>query len=223
MAENGNAVLRFDYEADGDSEGVLSDINLDSWHDDIVDAANFVQEQCKVGSVNLYGLRLGGSLAWLAANSLNIDNVLLWDPIIDGKEYFNQLLRFNLTAQLSTYGGVQKERNELLKLIESGDKVNILGYEIHKSLADSLYSTTLNDTNRPDCHISIICSSPSSNPKPSKELSVLLNETDIPCTMIKSRPFWNEPRLIDNQQSAMVESSIALMYESTKSSEAIQV
>jgi hypothetical protein len=30
---------------------------------------------------------------------------------------------------------------------------------------------------------------------------------------VKSRPYWNEPRMIDNQQAILVKSSIALLQD----------
>lgn len=211
LAGNGNAVFRFDYQGDGDSEGILEDVGLEDWCADISDAVQFVESICNTSSISLFGLRLGGTLAWNVASKINITQILLWNPILNGEEYFNQLLRFNLTAQMISYGKVKKDRLALRNRIEDGNSVNILGHEVNKKLANSLYAIQLNEKSIPKCTINIVNSSMSSNPSLQKKLSIFSSTNSIKISMIHARPFWHEPKLIDIRQQKMIDASIELI------------
>ena len=214
LAENGYAVMRFDYLGDGDSEGILEDINLNDWRTDIVDACGFAKNICQVPSINLFGLRLGASLAYDVASKLNINRILLWDPVLDGEDYLNQLLRFNLTTQLSTYGKVHNERSDLIQSLKEGSSVNILGYEITQSLADSLCNLQIVQKNMPDCIVNIVTSTLSSSLKPPPQVAELVNNTAAQLVTVKARPFWHEPRFIDVRQKEIVDASLKLLSQS---------
>jgi alpha/beta superfamily hydrolase len=72
LAGLGNAVLRFDYEGDGDSEGETVDASLGHWRDDVEDALAFATARAKPSEVVLFGLRLGAAAAVLAAERCGI-------------------------------------------------------------------------------------------------------------------------------------------------------
>lgn len=211
LVRSGDAVIRFDYQGDGDSEGILEDIDLDDWCDDIVDATKFVGNICNNPSFNLFGLRLGGSLAWNVARKIKIDQILLWDPIIDGDDYLNQLLRFNLTAQLSTYGKVKEDRSVLRQNLKEGKVVNILGYEVNARLSNSLSNIQLSNKITPESDINIVISSMSSNPTPAPSLLTLVDGSLIKLSAVKTRPFWHEPRFNDVRQQTLIDASMLLL------------
>jgi alpha-beta hydrolase superfamily lysophospholipase len=92
LASNGFSVLRFDYSCTGDSAGDSEDAALDQWVDDIRVAADELRDSAGVRRVSLVGMRLGGVLAMRAATAgLTVRDLVLWDPIVDGQRYFNQI------------------------------------------------------------------------------------------------------------------------------------
>jgi exosortase A-associated hydrolase 2 len=144
LAGEGYAVLRFDYMGAGDSSGVTSDTSLDSHLVDLKAAVLALRERCPAADrVGLVGLRLGASVAALlmelaqedpALAALSRSPLILWDPVLNGESYFQELLRSNLSTQLAVYGKVQETREVLVERLRAGGTVNVDGYEIGPAL-----------------------------------------------------------------------------------------
>ena len=136
LAARGHAVLRFDYMGAGDSSGMTPDTSLRSHLDDLRAAVAELRRRVPGAQrVGFIGLRLGATIAALAAEEGACDGPLvLWDPVIDGEAYFQELLRSNLSTQLAVYGKVLETREVLQEKIRAGTPVNVDGYEIGKQL-----------------------------------------------------------------------------------------
>jgi pimeloyl-ACP methyl ester carboxylesterase len=92
LAEAGFHVLRFDYSGCGDSSGEGDEATLDQWQRDIAAAIAEVKEASSSGKFALVGLRLGASLsALVAAGRGDVERLVLWDPILDGAVYLEEL------------------------------------------------------------------------------------------------------------------------------------
>jgi hypothetical protein len=147
LAERGHAVLRFDYMGAGDSSGLTPETSLDTHLQDLRTAiGEFSRRMPQLTSIGLAGLRLGASFAALTAEAAVDDEALalvrgapliLWDPVLDGESYFQELLRSNLSTQLAVYGKVVENREALTARILAGDAVNVDGYDIGKALLES--------------------------------------------------------------------------------------
>jgi alpha/beta superfamily hydrolase len=128
LANLGIAVLCFDYFGDGDSEG---DFEKAGFGDRILDteaAFAFIKGKTALTKVGILGLRWGATLAALCADSLNPDFLILWEPITDSKKYFYDYLRLNVASQLLNEGKVRRNRDDLIKDLESGDSIIVEGY-----------------------------------------------------------------------------------------------
>lgn len=150
LAERGYAVLRFDYFGAGDSSGMSGDTSLASHRADLQAAIRTLEQRLPtVQRIGLIGLRLGASFAasLLEAGAesprLRSAPLVLWDPILDGDAYFQELLRSNLSTQLAVYGKVVDNREVLTARIRAGGTVNVDGYEIGKDLLESCGVNTL--------------------------------------------------------------------------------
>jgi uncharacterized protein len=93
LAKAGAHVLRFDYFGTGDSAGDSDAGTFELWQEDIESAANKLRELSRVSRVSLAGYRLGATLAWRASQAaeLKTRDLVLWDPVISGKSYLNEL------------------------------------------------------------------------------------------------------------------------------------
>lgn len=93
LARSGVAVLRFDFHGSGDSPGEDTDGDLDGWRRDIGAAHEELRRRIGGRRVIWLGARLGATLAVLAARSGRSDpsRLILWDPIVDGARYLEQL------------------------------------------------------------------------------------------------------------------------------------
>lgn len=95
LAAVGFHVLRFDYFGTGDSAGELPEASVAMWLDDIRLAMHEVSEMSGVRRVMLIGLRLGAVLAGrvAATDPEKVDQIILWDPIVNGSAYLDELFR----------------------------------------------------------------------------------------------------------------------------------
>jgi pimeloyl-ACP methyl ester carboxylesterase len=93
LSAAGFHVMRFDYTGTGDSSGDSMDASLAQWADDARIAANELKDSAELTRVSFVGLRLGAAVAALAAASRNdVDEVVLWDPPVDGAAHVSELL-----------------------------------------------------------------------------------------------------------------------------------
>ncbi len=88
----GFPVMRFDYYGSGDSARNDTDGTLTRWLKNIAMAIEELKRRSGASTVCLAGLRLGASLAVQAAlNRQDISGLVLWEPIINGKNYLAEL------------------------------------------------------------------------------------------------------------------------------------
>ena len=106
----GMPVLRFDYPGAGDSTGSEDDPGrLDAWLDSIAAAVQRLRDWTGVEQVSLVGLRLGATLAALAAQRLgDIDGLVLLSPAVTGRNYVREL-RAHRQSWLSTPAGMNAD------------------------------------------------------------------------------------------------------------------
>jgi len=93
LARAGYPALRFDYSCTGDSSGEGENANIEEWIGDIASAASELRSASSARRVVAVGLRLGGTLAALAASrrGVRLRHVLLWDPVVEGAAYLREL------------------------------------------------------------------------------------------------------------------------------------
>jgi pimeloyl-ACP methyl ester carboxylesterase len=92
LAHEGFSVGRFDYFGTGDSAGDDRDASLSGWVDDISTVIEETRRVVQRRHLALIGLRLGAALALEAAVKRgDVLHLVLWDPIVDGRQYFEQM------------------------------------------------------------------------------------------------------------------------------------
>lgn len=97
LSKAGFSVLRFDYFGTGDSAGESDAGDVARWTRDIATAIDELKDTSGVSKVSLVGLRVGASLAAaVAAQRKDLDRIVLWDPVVDGKAYVAKMLRTEL-------------------------------------------------------------------------------------------------------------------------------
>lgn len=85
-------MLRFDYSGTGDSAGDPIGASVDGWKEDIGTAIQELKDSSGLKSVSLGGLRLGATLAAAVGMERDdVDAVVLWDPVLDGKSHLESL------------------------------------------------------------------------------------------------------------------------------------
>lgn len=137
MAETGYDVLQIDLLGCGDSAGGFADANWQVWQNDLVDAYRWLRTRSQA-PLTLWGLRAGCLLAASAAPKLPEQaNFIFWQPVISGKQHWQQFMRLKMAAELAS--GQAKEVTEALRQeLAAGRAVEIAGYTVSAGLADGL-------------------------------------------------------------------------------------
>lgn len=140
LERQGYSTLRFDYRGTGDSEGEEGDCRLEEWVEDIAAAAAEVMNRAGVARVVLCGVRLGASLAALAAASghLRVRQLVLWDPVIDGQAHLRDLSETHVTFLREELPG---HRAALLRA--AGTPTEYLGQPLPVALSASIAAIDL--------------------------------------------------------------------------------
>lgn len=99
LSRSGFHVLRFDYYATGDSGGDCSEASMERWIDDVMAASEELADTAGVTRVAWVGLRLGATIVALASarRPPMLSNLVLWDPVVDGLAYLEELRHAHLT------------------------------------------------------------------------------------------------------------------------------
>ena len=96
LAARGAIVLRFDYDGTHDSAGTYTDPErVTAWQASIRAA---IDELAALAPVALVGLRVGATLAYLAADA-RVGELVLWDTVVAGKRFVRELKALSATGE----------------------------------------------------------------------------------------------------------------------------
>ncbi len=209
LSNVGHAVLRFDYEGDGDSEGETTELAATDWIDDIVAAGRYVNEQHGARELRVFGLRGGALLAVHSAQRLAAAALLLWQPVVDGAGYLSECLRSHVTRQLASFKRVVQTREQMIEALDQGGVIDLFGFPIRAAWTRSLQCLTLADGLHrlalPTDVIQIVRAGQAASPT----LARLAN--DRTRIHVATAPgFWGETREHDDDPHELFELSCAL-------------
>jgi pimeloyl-ACP methyl ester carboxylesterase len=98
LAGQGFHVLRFDYFGCGDSGGDDEQATVEQCLLDLSAAIDELKDTAGAAKVSLIGLRFGATLAAVAASRrTDIDRIVLWDPVLEGRDYLDDLRTLHVT------------------------------------------------------------------------------------------------------------------------------
>lgn len=155
LQDEGYPTMRFDYSGTGDSSGDALDCTLEHWLDDIEAAVGELQRQSGTSQAVLVGLRFGATLAALCAQRehLRIAHLVLWDPVVRGKQYLQELAAMHITylnEELGTRASARSNGDS------SGVPAEALGTPISPALAAQMAGIDLTFALPRTKHISVI-------------------------------------------------------------------
>ncbi|MBV1911041.1 MAG: amino acid adenylation domain-containing protein [Kangiellaceae bacterium] len=143
LSQAGFHVLRFDYYAAGDSLGDDEEAHVNRWKQDIKSAVDELQIRSGFDEISMIGFRFGATLASLALPD-NVDKLILWEPVISGQAYVEQLI----SKYISTLGHL----NYIRKNEAKAGKNEIIGFNFPDDSRKSIESANLFDSEKlKDC------------------------------------------------------------------------
>jgi len=198
LAARGEAVLRFDYFGEGDSDGEFAQADLDSRAADVDAAIAVVRERTGGDApLRLLGIRLGATLAASAAErAARCDRLVLWEPIVRGETMLQDLVRANLATQLSVYREVRTKGEEILGRSARGETFNVDGYEIVPAVVRQLQDIDLTRTTGAFEHPVLIANARRApGPFPAEFEALAARYPRATLVSCREQPFWKEIRL----------------------------
>lgn len=199
LCADGLAVLTFDYRGCGDSSGAFRDFSVPDWMNDIDAIIESARERFPHGPFGLLGLRLGAAFALQAAGShTNVDFLVLWEPVVSGRQHVEQELRKKLMKQMITFGKGREDRDSLLGRLENGGEVDFDGYPItsrlytHLGAIDSLAAASRFTKRSLVVHVT-------SQSTPSAPIAQIRQALHSDLRLVNEPPFWNLVGLVDSR------------------------
>lgn len=205
LAELGRAVLRFDLTGTADSEGDPAEGAPSRWRRDIEAAIGFAKEQTDSAKVSLLGLRLGSSLAaQVTAHRDDVDELVLWEPIVNGPTYLSHNLRRSLIKRALTEGEGFDATTSTQR--EAGDgHVDFDGHLVGARCQEEIKEIDLLSRPAPRAERVLIVNI---TPRPSltkacQQLHDQYREAgcEVEAVPVREQPFWNLIGLVTGQAS----------------------
>ena len=142
MAAKGWAALRFDYYGTGNSSGGFDEFAPSAARDDIRAAIASLRD-AGAHKVGLLGLGLGGTLAFELAAKGECDFLVLWQPIVNGEEFYKLNVKQQLVRQMLIRAKAQKSEAHGPARTGGGDIIDLDGYPLRKTAADEIRQMNL--------------------------------------------------------------------------------
>jgi len=142
LADQGCAILQIDLYGTGDSDGEFGDARWEGWKDDLALGHAWLAQRTGL-AVGLWGVRLGAMLALDYARdaALAPASFVLWQPVLRGSAYLNQLLRMRLASEMLAGG---KADAKALRAALRTEALEIGGYLLAPALAEAIEALDAN-------------------------------------------------------------------------------
>jgi exosortase A-associated hydrolase 2 len=195
LCRRGHPVLRIQFRGCGDSEGTFGEFTCSDWQQDIRNALSFVADK-GYPKTGLLGLRLGASLAArVAEENLSVKKLILWEPIINGKQFMSLNLRRKLLRRMLTEkeGGTPTPLRDNDRENDTG--IDFEGYWVSSQMQEEIAGINLLDEVK---HYSgeVLLTQISSQKQPGKGLRSLAESyraagARVTVEAVVEQPIWN--------------------------------
>ena len=147
LAALGMGTLVLDMGGTGDSLGDFDQADWTGWRTDLQLGIAWLRQHGN-GCNTLWGVRLGALMAaQLAVEDDQIQQLLLWVPVVAGKPYWTQFLRIRIAAEMGLADGI-KSTDALRQQSARGQVVETSGYLVGPALALQLDTLEMPDGER---------------------------------------------------------------------------
>ncbi len=197
LAATGIGVLQIDLLGCGDSSGEFVDARWLLWKQDVLAGLAWLRSRTD-GFIGLWGLRLGATLAADVAQdpASEVEQLVLWQPVVSGEQYLTQFLRLHLAAEMLTAGAAKSGVSELRGKLAAGTVLEIGGYELHPALAAAVESLKLAQMTPSTSAVTWheLSAQPEAGLSPASQRVVAAwqaNGTTVRTSAVSGEPFWS--------------------------------
>jgi uncharacterized protein len=186
LAGQGFHVLRFDYFGSGDSGGSADQTTVKRCLADLGSAIQELKDISGLAKVSLVGLRFGATFAALAASARrDIDRLVLWDPVVDGRAYIEELLVLQhdwLRDRLGT--------------AKAAGPAELIGFALTDEIRGQLESTTLVGLPKVGARsVTLMLSGDSPECRPLRE-QLEQHQPGVGCTIVDESNEWQRVEMV---------------------------
>lgn len=139
LGQAGFDVFRFDYSGTGNSSGSSETAQVEDYVADIQTAAAHFRDNSDCKKLSIISLRMGVPLA-VSARIEGLENMILWDPVVNGSHYIKLLQGFH-EATLSKLERFRVKR-------KSSNAAQLYGYAMSPEQRDSLQNLSMPHINK---------------------------------------------------------------------------
>jgi exosortase A-associated hydrolase 2 len=217
FAEAGVAVLQVDWLGCGDSTGEHRDAMLSQWIRNARVALAWLRERHPgIAAPWLWALRAGALLVPGLVEGAPETPLLLWQPVMNGGQQLNQLLRLVVAAGVTGAGGGSSSTQALRARLAAGETLEIGGYAMSPHLAAELDAAAFR---LPDRHRAAVVwfevgRSPGatlSDPAQREIERARAAGTPITASVVEGPGFWQSAEI--ERCNALIEASTAAIAE----------
>ncbi len=194
--------LRFDYRGCGDSSGEFHDFTPDEWREDILATARYMRDELGITILGVLGLRLGATMAILAAQSTELfDFAVLWEPVINGEQYMKMNLRRSLIKAMMTEGD-GFDGNGVRSRHADARMLDFDGYRVSQETREQIGRMDLLQAS-PHFAGPVLLLNISSREQVASQFSELAQAmTHARAEAVVQEPFWNRSGIVSSQPVA---------------------
>lgn len=203
LSAHGIGALRFDYVGVGESYGDPDTFSMSSAMADISFLASWLMERFPVAKVTPIGMRLGCRLMLDAlVNPIRFDSPriatpILWDPVLDVRQYILGELRNTLAGAMVIYQAVVASREDIVReTLESGFceregyRLNqIDGYPITREFLREAWVGSSNTWSLSEPVVVLVTVSAGDGERQCKQLASMLPKMKFHA--VQDIPYWN--------------------------------
>lgn len=197
-----------DFYGTGNSEGDFHSISLQQWRQDML---SFLPQLAGYRQVHLLGCRFAAALLldWLAdiRQILPLGQVLLWQPQLDTKRFWQQLQRLQQFGEPGGQAGVAAANTTTNPATNPAEALYVAGYAIPRSLQSE--ALTLNTQLPADVSQVHWFESTLTGQLSPASLRLQQNHPNLLMQAVNGQPYWLSQEPVDTQ--ALLDATIAVL------------
>jgi hypothetical protein len=117
LVDDGYHCFRFDFSGCGDSEGEIEGNMIKQWLNDVKAGYDVFNRIVDLNKLYFAGFRIGATLLMMSkTDELKVKNAILWDPVINGDRYINNLIQSHkrwVKGSFAKENALDKEKQQL--------------------------------------------------------------------------------------------------------------
>jgi len=141
LAAAGDHVLRFHCRGYGDASDLQTPPGPATQANDVVDAVRQLRALVEPAQVGAIGARLGAAVALLAVDRAELARLALVSPVVEGRRYVAELLRFQRMGELTA--GEKGTVDDLRARLAADGWINVQGWRLHQHVSEELEALDL--------------------------------------------------------------------------------